>query len=260
MYTSTMITDIDDFDFDLFSEHNIGIEIQTFPQHILDSNINALIERWKRGLSGFNSSISLHGSSFDLNPGSTDSKIVEVTRMRYLQSIQIADSLNASHVIFHSQVNPLLSVRRIQDLKLNNQIEFWKDLFNKEIPSNINIMIENEYDETYEDLKKIIDDVNRPNLGICLDIGHALAYSKISIEEWINKLGDRIKYIHLHWNDGMDDEHRAPTDEELFHLNQILKKNGLSPKITMEYWVDDVSLEVERIRKYLLLDRDYDNL
>ena len=254
MHTSTMITDIDNFDFDLFSKHNIGIEIQTFPQHILDSNINALIDRWQIRLSGFKNSISLHGSSFDLNPGSTDSKIVEVTRMRYLQSIEIAESLNASHVIFHSQVNPLLSVRRIREMKLNNQIEFWKDLFDKEIPSNINIMIENEYDETYEDMKKIIDDVNRPNFGICLDIGHVIAYSKISVEEWINNLGNRINYIHLHWNDGLNDEHRAPTDEELFHLNQILRQNGLNPKITMEYWTDDIPLEVERIRNHLLLD------
>lgn len=47
MHTATMITDIDDFDFELFSKHKIGIEIQTFSQHILDSNINALIDRWK---------------------------------------------------------------------------------------------------------------------------------------------------------------------------------------------------------------------
>lgn len=44
--------------------------------------------------------------------------------MRDLQSIEIAESLNASHVIFYSQVNPILSVRRIREMKLNKKMNF----------------------------------------------------------------------------------------------------------------------------------------
>lgn len=77
-------------------------------------------------------------------------------------------------------------------------------------------MIENEYDETYEDMKKIIDDVKLPNFVICLDRGPVIAYYKMYVEEWINNLGNRIKYIHLHWNDELNDEHRAPTMKSYF--------------------------------------------
>ena len=50
----------------------------SFPQHILNDNYEELIKVWKEKLEGFNEVISLHGSSFDLNPGSTDKRILEV--------------------------------------------------------------------------------------------------------------------------------------------------------------------------------------
>jgi hypothetical protein len=110
MQISTMITNIDTFDANIFSKNEIGIEIQTFPQHILDSDISSLVEKWKKKLINYKGLISIHGSSFDLNPGSTDMKVLDVTRLRYMQSIELANILKASHVIFHSQVNPLISV------------------------------------------------------------------------------------------------------------------------------------------------------
>ncbi len=65
-------------------------------------------------------------------------------------------------------MNPLLSVQHIRELKVNNQIEFWIDLFKNYIPKDINILLENEYDDTPEDIGKIVRTVNKENFGICL--------------------------------------------------------------------------------------------
>ncbi len=124
MDISAIIMNTERFDNKEFTSNKVGVEIQSFPQHILDDNYDELIKIWKEKLEGFNEVISLHGSSFDLNPGSTDKRILEVTKYRYLQSIDIAKKLSAKYVIFHSQVNPLLTVKRIRDLKLDNQIKF----------------------------------------------------------------------------------------------------------------------------------------
>lgn len=251
MQISTMIVNVDHFDCDSFSENVVGIEIQTFPQHVLDSNIESLINVWENKLKRFKGPVSIHGSSFDLNPGSTDKRVVDVTRERYLQSINIADRLDASYVIFHSQVNPLLSVKRIRNMKLANQVEFWLDLLDNHIQNNITILIENEYDDTYEDMRKIVEGVNRANFGICLDIGHVLAYSKMPLEDWFANLGDQIKYIHLHWNDRTYDEHRVPTNTELLQLKDLLSKYSLNPIITLEYGSDYIFEEADRVRKML---------
>ena len=253
MQISTIIVNINQFNNKSFSNNGIGIEIQTFPQHILDSNIESLVDTWKVKLRGFKEPISIHGSSFDLNPGSTDKRIVDITRDRYLQSIGIADRLDARYLVFHSQVNPLLSVKRIRDMKLVNQVEFWLDLLDNHIPSSITILIENEYDDTYEDMKKIVEGVNRANFGICLDIGHVFAYSKVSLDEWISSLKNKIEYIHLHWNDKTYDEHRIPTNSELLQLRELLDKYNIDPIITLEYGTDSLFEETDRVRKMLVI-------
>lgn len=251
MQISTIIMNPSRFDRVKFSESDLGIEIQTFPQHKLDTDYDDLIKLWNDKLVDFNQPISLHGSSFDLNPGSTDQKIIEVTKYRYLQSIDIAKKVNAKYVIFHSQTNPLLSVKRIRKMKSDNQINFWIDLLEKEIPSDICILIENEYDDTFDDIKSICDGVGKSNFGVCLDVGHVLAYSKISLEEWISNLGKSIKYIHLHWNDGKTDEHNEPSNSELLILKNLLLKYNLSPIITLEYYSEDIYNEVQRVREYI---------
>jgi len=248
---SAIIMNTERFDNKEFTSNKVGVEIQSFPQHILDDNYDELIKIWKEKLEGFNEVISLHGSSFDLNPGSTDKRILEVTKYRYLQSIDIAKKLSAKYVIFHSQVNPLLTVKRIRALKLDNQIKFWNSLFKHEIPSDVCVLIENEYDESYEDILKICDSVNSSNIGVCLDIGHTLAYSKTSLEDWIANLGNRIKYIHLHWNNGESDDHNKPTNSQIDLLRELLVKYEICPTITLEYYSENIYEEARRVKNIL---------
>lgn len=128
---SAIITDIKHFDPHSFTENDIGIEIQTFPQHILDGDYEAIIHAFNNQLIDYNGIISMHGPAFDLNPGSTDVRIIEVTKYRYLQAIEIAKQLRATYLVFHSQINPLLKIKRIRQMKLNNQITFWKNLLDE---------------------------------------------------------------------------------------------------------------------------------
>ncbi|WP_427340732.1 sugar phosphate isomerase/epimerase family protein [Caloranaerobacter sp. DY30410] len=246
---STIITDVKDFDPQIFKENDIGIEIQTFPQTILDDNYEDLIIEFQDKLKEYKGIVSLHGSAFDLNPGSTDRKIIEVTKHRYLQSIEIAKTLGASYVVFHSQTNPLLKIRKIRQVKLNNQIKFWNNLLEELQDDNITLLLENEYDEDYKDLLHLVENIKSEKVKICLDIGHALAYSKLDLSEWISELKEHIKYIHLHWNDRQNDSHNIPLNEELNLLAELLSENNISPVITLEYRVNDILQEVKRLRK-----------
>ncbi|MGL5749552.1 MAG: sugar phosphate isomerase/epimerase family protein, partial [Paraclostridium sp.] len=246
------ILDVKKFNNEEFSNLNIGVEIQSFPQHILDDGYSELIETYKEKLSGFKGMISMHGSSFDLNPGTTDKKILEVTRYRYLESIKIATELGAKYVIFHSQLNPLISVAKIRTLKLENQIKFWRDLLIEIENLDITILIENEYDDNYEELLYILKSVGHSKLKVCLDIGHALAYSNIPLESWFTGLNEYIEYIHLHWNDTTGDYHNSPSIENFKKLNNIFKNLDKTPIVSLEYGVDDLIEEIRRIRQYLL--------
>jgi sugar phosphate isomerase/epimerase len=60
-----------------------------------------------------------------------------------------------------------------------------------------------------EAVAELIDLVNHPRLGAVFDVGHA-NLKPMPIRDEIRLLGNRIKAIHVHDNNGKFDMHRAP--------------------------------------------------
>ena len=78
-----------------------------------------------------------------------------------------------------------------------------------------------------EALLRLLDAVNRPNLGVILDTAHQFAQKEL-LPLSIEKLGRRIKYVHVADNDGLTNRHFAPGSgaidwEEVF---LALKRQG----------------------------------
>jgi len=61
--------------------------------------------------------------------------------------------------------------------------------------------------QTLRHLMRILDEVKSDNLGITLDIGHAFTVDHDL--KFIETMGDRIVHVHLHDNDGAEDQHLA---------------------------------------------------
>ena len=91
--------------------------------------------------------------------------------------------------------------------------EFWTEFF-ADKDKSITVMIENQFEQTSELMKMVVDTVNDKRLKICLDVGHANCNSNMSVYDWIKTLGARIGYMHLHNNHGKN-EKLANTDEHL---------------------------------------------
>jgi len=64
-----------------------------------------------------------------------------------------------------------------------------------------------------EDAVRMIDLLNEEAggdyFGFCLDVGHA-NLARRNIRDFINILGDRLTILHIHDNNGMDDQHIVP--------------------------------------------------
>lgn len=73
---------------------------------------------------------------------------------------------------------------------------------------NIKIAFENTKLQGY--LEYIFDNIKNDNIGICFDIGHCHCFFKDDFS-W-EKFSDKIFAVHLHDNDGTDDQHRLPFD------------------------------------------------
>lgn len=59
---------------------------------------------------------------------------------------------------------------------------------------------------TIDDLMEWVDEINSPSLGITLDIGHA--HLEGGVTKVINRLGSRIKSVHLYDVNGTDNDQR----------------------------------------------------
>ncbi|MCM1989328.1 sugar phosphate isomerase/epimerase family protein [Oceanirhabdus seepicola] len=239
----------DKFDPALNDRLSVGIEIQDFFFSTLyDDGWEYRIEQYREKLKDFKGIISMHGPALDLSPSSTDNKILEVTRDRYYQGIKMAKMLNAKYIVFHSQINPIIKDPAVKKLILNKQLSFWSELLTEIEDTDLTILIENFYDNDYADFLLLLEKINSPKVKVCLDTGHVLCNSSKGIEHWVHGLKDYIRYIHFHYNKGDFDAHLSPHEEFIKEVSDILKINNITPVIALEYTVEDLESEIEKIR------------
>lgn len=239
-----------------FERLGLGVEIQDFVlPTLLGEKWTERIEEYKKLLYGFDGLVSLHGTYLDLNPSSTDEDIVKITKKRYMQTFEVAKELGAKYIVFHSQINPWLKDPWVVRKRNENQYIFWREILEEVGDLNITILLENVFDSSPYELLKLMEGIDLPEIKVCLDVGHANLSKEYDLSKWLEILGSEIKYIHLHWNDGVFDEHNSPSCAQLEYFQSLLQEKNISPLIALEYHVKDLKQEVERIRNKVFIKR-----
>jgi sugar phosphate isomerase/epimerase len=76
--------------------------------------------------------------------------------------------------------------------------------------------LENVRDSTWaldRALDAIGDEPEKTNVGVCVDVGHALLSSDAGsrpVSGYLERYRDQLVHLHVHDNDGVDDEHLVP--------------------------------------------------
>ena len=184
----------------------VGLEVQQFydPVVALDpSAVRGAVEATAELLP-----LGIHGPFGDLCPGSFDAMIRDASRHRFELGWAVASRLGARHVVYHHGYVPGTS-------RPSNWIircaKFWKD-FIADKPSSVHFHMENLAEHGPELLRDVLDSVGAPNVTACFDMGHAHCHSRTTALKWVEALGNRIGYVHIHNNHGESDEHLAPYD------------------------------------------------
>ncbi len=111
----------------------------------------------------------------------------------------------------------------IKNIKEKN-IEYYKKYTKLLEKHNVGLAIENLLDtikrrwkvgtrvycDNIQDLIDLVDGINHEKVGICIDTGHLNTYSGVDIYEELEKVGNRLKALHVNDNDGIDDLHNIP--------------------------------------------------
>ena len=183
-------------------EVGLGLEIEEYlwlytPEEIIEKQkaVTLLIK-------GFNN-LSFHGTAiykeYERISELDDKKLTEI----YNDSYNYALYHNINKIIFHSDY----CKSSIDETSwLDKTTYFWKT-FLKDKPQHIKIYLENFVDDRPDLLSRLCDKVADDRFMLCFDTGHACCNSCIDLNEWIEILGNRIKHVHLHNNDGSSDFH-----------------------------------------------------
>ena len=87
-------------------------------------------------------------------------------------------------------------------------------------------------------LDYVLNSVESDYAGLCFDSGHH--YYKTPDDDLLEKHGSRLKALHLHDNDGIDDKHRLPFDGTI-DWSETMRK------IAQTGYAGAISLEVENM-------------
>lgn len=200
---------------------------------------------WYR-TNGFVSAV--HGAFIDVNPASGDEGIRQYSRRRCAESCSLAVDLGAGHVVFHSSCASFLRGTYLDEWAARCA-SFYEELAAR---FDLNIWIENSQDMDAGPIRKLMERISVPKIGVCLDLGH-VNYSRMPMEEWFESVGEWVGYLHLSDNMGLFDDHlplgRGTVDWE--KADALWRLAGRKMPLTLEVGgVRDVEMSVAYLKEH----------
>ncbi len=133
------------------------------------------------------------------------------------RSIHTAALLGAPNWVIHPLmpwgVTDRLTGRVQETLDIN--LEFFSRLAEVGREYGVTVCLENmpfrEFSlSSPEEILTFVQTVNHPSLKVCLDTGHAAIFLGANVGQAVHLLGDELRALHIHDNDGQGDYHWQP--------------------------------------------------
>ncbi len=214
-------------------------------------------EQWERRLAlhqaicaAFQGPIAIHGPFVGMEYGHVDHLIRDAVNRRLDMTFDAATKLNASRVVLHSGYSPINDLFKLQDAWLKRSVGFWQREIRRWADASIEIVLENDTDKSPDLLVRLVDEVDDPFLGLCLDIRHVHVFSELDAVAWLRRMAHRLVHIHLHDNDRTGDRHwaigRGTIDFEPFYAALVAHVPHVTVALEVE---DDMEVKMDDLRK-----------
>jgi len=190
-------------------ELNVGIELQSYGLKGVESpqSWEEKIKQHKKIIENFSGRISVHGPFVGIRQTHRDCLLKEAVKTRMQMTFEVAKELRPEAIVMHSGIDGDIKKWKLMDFWLEKTTDFWKKEIKKYEKEGIKIVIENTGEESPDILIKLCDAVNSDFFALCLDTGHMNVFSELQSFEWVKKMSKRLQYVHLHDNNGENDDH-----------------------------------------------------
>lgn len=195
----------------------------------------------------------VHAPFNSFNPGSPKNRLQKTAHTMCQQSLQLAEILNASRIIFHPGI-PYQASFKMQQTWLKHALNFWPDYISQAKQLNSVIAIENIYELHTDVFEQLFNELGNDHFGHCFDIGHWNIFAEQELEDWFAKLSHHMKHLHLHDNLADSDTHLpiGRGNVDFSTLFQLLKQYAVEPTMTLEaHKIADLEISLQQIPAYL---------
>ncbi len=241
---------------ELFTEHKIQPEIGLEGLCLYEESIDSFREI-AHILKENDLSCTLHAPFFDLAPGALDPEILEASRNKLRKAFALIEIFQPKSIVCHMNFE-----QNKQGYKMEKWAESslgtWRELTDIASKNNCLLMLENTYETTPDAHERMLSSLDSGSAGFCLDVGHLMSFARSPWQDWLPRLSPWLGQLHLHDNNGDQDQHLAPglgnfNFAELFHF---LNSNGLRPLVTLEpHSEEDLWAAFAYLDKTKLLDQ-----
>lgn len=181
--------------------------------------------------------LTCHLPFMDLVPASPDPMVASASLKRLNQAARWAIDLGCVQAVMHTGMEPHL--HRDPKAFAERLAAGLAPMARELEAAGIALALENvfEYDPGPLLLaRSALEQAGCSRVGLCLDLGHALAFSKTAQDVWWDALAPHLIEVHLHDNDGEDDLHLPPgqgkTDWAM--VERKLQAMAARPVLTLE--------------------------
>jgi len=177
----------------------------------------------------------LHAPFHDLVPGALDPGVLAASRVKLQKAFALIPVFEPQSIVCHLNFEPDKHSSK-EERWFEQSLATWRELLSVAEAHATPMMLENTYEKTPAQLKRMLAALDSPFARFCLDVGHVMAFAGNSWRDWLPALEPWLGQLHLHDNDGETDSHLA-VGEGIFDFEALfayLHARKLSPLVTLE--------------------------
>ncbi len=194
-------------------------------------------------------SCTLHAPFHDLVPGGFDKRIIALSREKLALAFDLLPIFKPQSIVCHLGFEQNKHGSQVERW-LETSVATWTPLIYTAESAGTMVMFENTYETDPSIHRLLLSALDSKNVGFCLDTGHLMAFAGTGWQPWLDQLIPWLGQLHLHDNDGRNDQHIA-VGTGLFDFQALfdhLRREKLFPIITLEpHSEEDLWLSLENI-------------
>ncbi len=177
----------------------------------------------------------LHAPFFELYPGSLDPYIRRLSRYKLEKAFALIEIFRPVSVVCHLSFEANKHGYKEKEW-FKYSLEAWQYFLEIAASHHTPFMLENTYEQSPHQLKRMLTALDSPYARYCMDVGHVMAFAKSRWQDWLPEMSPWLGQLHLHDNDGNLDLHLG-LGEGIFDFEDFfayLVREELHPLVTLE--------------------------